>query len=538
VTGIVANPATFSAAAASTSAIGLTWTKNASANDVMVVYSPNTTFGTPANGTTYAAGSTLPGGGTVLYCGDLTTFSHTGLNPSTTCYYKAFSYNTAHDYSAGMTANATTLCSISGLPLAEVFATSILPACWTKQISGTNATDKWTVSSTANAGGVAYEMKSTYQSANPGITRLVTPPINTLGIPSLNLSFKHKLDAYGTGCTLRIQSSTNGTTWTNEAWNVVCTATNVGPETVSTTILSNVNAPATMIAFTIEGNLFQYDYWYIDDVTVTSGCTSTLPVSLTIEASALSVVAGTPVTFTATPANGGSTPVYQWFVNGTPAGTNSSSYTYVPANNDAVHCVLTSNAMCVTGNPATSAVIVMEVTSVPATNTLQNMVISGTQCFDALQTILVAGSGTTFTVQESGIVTLIAGESIFLYPGTLVNEGGYLYGYIAPSGPWCSMAPVVETLTGLETPAMSQPGGLIRVYPNPTTGAFQVALESGFPEGNWTVEVSNMQGNVVLQKAFSGVRQGVLSLAGKPSGVYLVRVTSSGATAFSRIVRL
>ena len=212
VSGIIVDPAFLSAAPVSTDQINLTWGKNPSNQDVMVAWSASSTFGTPVNGTVYSAGNPIAGGGTVLYRGPLTAFSHTGLSTNTGYYYKAFSYNSGNEYSTGLTAYALTMCGITALPLTESFATSSLPGCWTKQFSGTGAVDKWTVSNTANAGGAAYEMKSAWQSVNPGITRLVTPPINTVGVPFLNLSFRHMLDAYATGCTLRVQSSTNGTT--------------------------------------------------------------------------------------------------------------------------------------------------------------------------------------------------------------------------------------------------------------------------------------------------------------------------------------
>jgi len=96
--------------------------------------------------------------------------------------------------------------------------------------------------------------------------------------------------------------------------------------------------------------------------TITMSVTAALPVSVTIVASANPVCEGTPVTFTATPVNGGATPSYQWKVNGVNAGTNTPTYTFVPVNGDQVTCVLTSSLTCVTGNPATSNTIDMNVT--------------------------------------------------------------------------------------------------------------------------------------------------------------------------------
>ena len=88
-----------------------------------------------------------------------------------------------------------------------------------------------------------------------------------------------------------------------------------------------------------------------------------LPVSVAVSASANNVCAGTPVTFTAVPVNGGSAPSYLWKVNGIPMGTNSPVYSYVPGNNDAVTCTLSSSETCTIGNPTTSPATIMAVIS-------------------------------------------------------------------------------------------------------------------------------------------------------------------------------
>ena len=115
-----------------------------------------------------------------------------------------------------------------------------------------------------------------------------------------------------------------------------------------------VRAYATNIAGTGYGN----------QVTFTTNCASYLAVSVSISASANPVCVGTSVTYTATPTNGGSTPTYQWKVNGTNVnGATNVTYTNIPANGDAVTCLLTSNASCITGSPALSNTLAMTVTS-------------------------------------------------------------------------------------------------------------------------------------------------------------------------------
>ena len=84
--------------------------------------------------------------------------------------------------------------------------------------------------------------------------------------------------------------------------------------------------------------------------------------SVSIAASSTTICSGTSVTFTATPTNGGSSPSYQWKVNGANVGTNSSTYTTTTlANGQIVTVVMTSNATCASPTTATSNSIVMTV---------------------------------------------------------------------------------------------------------------------------------------------------------------------------------
>jgi len=92
---------------------------------------------------------------------------------------------------------------------------------------------------------------------------------------------------------------------------------------------------------------------------VTMVVNANMPAGITIVASSNPFCLGSAVTFTANPVNGGSNPSYQWKVNGINVGTNSSSFSYVPVNNDSVRCIINSNLSCVTGNPASSAKIIM-----------------------------------------------------------------------------------------------------------------------------------------------------------------------------------
>jgi hypothetical protein len=96
-----------------------------------------------------------------------------------------------------------------------------------------------------------------------------------------------------------------------------------------------------------------------------------LPAGVSIVADPNPFCAGASVTFTATPVNGGQSPVYQWKVNGVNSGTNNPVFIYsVPQNGDVVYCEMTSEDACATGNPATSNTIILSGASAIGNNSL------------------------------------------------------------------------------------------------------------------------------------------------------------------------
>jgi hypothetical protein len=87
-------------------------------------------------------------------------------------------------------------------------------------------------------------------------------------------------------------------------------------------------------------------------------------VSIALTAGTNPTCSGVSLTFTATPTNGGTTPVYQWQVNGSNVATNSPTFTTTSlANGQSVTCVMTSNAACASPTTATSNSILMSVTT-------------------------------------------------------------------------------------------------------------------------------------------------------------------------------
>jgi uncharacterized protein (TIGR02145 family) len=100
---------------------------------------------------------------------------------------------------------------------------------------------------------------------------------------------------------------------------------------------------------------------YGEQKVVSTACSSTVPVSVTIQSPVTNLCAGTSVTISATSMNAGSAPQYQWILNGENTGVNSSQFTYAPADGDQIYCILSSGQICTTNNPDTSEILVFTV---------------------------------------------------------------------------------------------------------------------------------------------------------------------------------
>ena len=136
-----------------------------------------------------------------------------------------------------------------------------------------------------------------------------------------------------------------------------------------------------------------------------------------ISASATTICVGTQVTFNATVSNAGSSPSYQWLLNGNKTGTNSPVYSSASfVNNDAVRCVVTANGPCVAG-PGTSNSIVLSVNG-PVTMTFNGI---GPLCQNSVAPALPTTSkeGIPGTWNPASINTSVIGTTTYKFTPSL-----------------------------------------------------------------------------------------------------------------------
>jgi hypothetical protein len=181
---------------------------------------------------------------------------------------------------------------------------------------------------------------------------------------------------------------------------------------------------------------------------------------------------------------------------------------------------------------------------VPATQAVQNVIVSSGQnpCYNATQTITVAGTGTTFTLQNGGTVTMIAGQNIRFLPGASVLSGGHLHAYIRPSGPWCNTAKSGEAIyaegeieASPDTP--SYPNDLFTVYPNPTTDKIHVVMKVTQPCESFTGMVFNVFGKTVKTINITKTAKAEIYMGELPSGLYFLRLSCGIHTRTVKIIK-
>ncbi|MFM7726901.1 MAG: hypothetical protein ACKO7B_09370, partial [Flavobacteriales bacterium] len=131
-----------------------------------------------------------------------------------------------------------------------------------------------------------------------------------------------------------------------------------------------------------------------NSITITVAPSVTPSVTIAQTAGTNPTCSGVGVTFTATPTNGGTTPSYQWQVNGVNTGTNSNTFSSSTLTNGAVvRCVMTSTAQCPTVTSVNSNEITIAITSNANPTVTISSSASGSIC---------AGTQVTFTASVSG----------------------------------------------------------------------------------------------------------------------------------------
>ena len=225
--------------------------------------------------------------------------------------------------------------------------------------------------------------------------------------------------------------------------------------------------------------------------------------SVSITATATNICTGSAVTFTATPVNGGASPSYQWQVNGSNAGTNSSTFTTSSlTNNNQVKVILTSNAACVSTSTATSNIITIIVGQpvTPAITISGNTTVSNGQ--NTLITASVANAGTSPAYQwqdstqtHSWLNILNAQGNTLNY--TVANTGDKLRCQLTSNGICVTTNNAVSNVLLFTVTGFAGNGYMLNLHPNPVVSTF--TIDTLRLSNHWsTLEIINAEGKLMI----------------------------------------
>ena len=230
---------------------------------------------------------------------------------------------------------------------------------------GTNSAT-YTTTSLANGNSVTVQLTSDVVCPTPSATvtsNAIVYTVNPILTPSVSIAASPSTTICAGDNVTFTATPTNGGTTPSYQWYIGATAVGTNSATYATSSLTN--GDAVSVVMTNNAVCPSTATSTSNTITMTVNSISSASVSIA-EDMPSPICAGTSVTFTATPTNGGTTPSYQWYIGATAVGTNSATYTTSSlANGNSVTVQMTSNAVCPVPTTATSNAIVYTVTAAP-----------------------------------------------------------------------------------------------------------------------------------------------------------------------------
>jgi len=232
---------------------------------------------------------------------------------------------------------------------------------------------------------------------------------------------------------------------------------------------------------------------------------------------------GTPIQIAAAADNAGTSPIYQWTVDGVEVGDNNDTLTYSFASEQSVVCTVTSSISC--ASPTQVSSIAFDVTPQPSvTPTLvitvsQNPITVGTPVtFTATATD--AGTNPTYQWYINGIA--LSGATSSSYTTSTVGNNQTITCRINGQIPCSAVQPVISN--GI-TMVVGQPTNVnewqadteMLIYPNPSFS--EVTFRSKH-EG--VFYIVNEAGQLVREIRLNSINQNQVTINDLASGVYIV----------------
>ncbi len=352
------------------------------------------------------------------------------------------------------------------------------------------------------------------------VDNIVSAKINLVGASAPKITFKRSYKHYSSTTSptkfkdeLRIFVSTDcGVTWGTAIY-FKKGATLASNGTINTTFTPSLAADwatdvVDLTAYVGQTVNIKFEFGsrygnnlYIDDINIANSAPAVASVSIASSTANNTICAGSSMTFTATPVNGG-TPMYQWKVNGTNVGTNSPTFTSSTlTNGQIVTCVMTSSIAGTTNSTSNSVTVTVNAIPVTPVVTVNSPICSGS----SINLTTPAVTGATYAWSGPGSYTSTS-QNPTLATSTTAMNGTYSL-IVTANG--CSSTSGTSTVT--VTPSVTPTNSVaITTGGNPTCVSQIVTF---------TATGTNPGTNPAYQWQVNGVNVGTNSSTFTPSSI-------------------
>jgi hypothetical protein len=352
-------------------------------------------------------------------------------------------------------------------------------------------------------------------------------------VPTINISSSANSICAGTAVTFTA-TSTNGGTAPIYQWQVNGSNVGTNSNTFTSSTLNNndqVKCILTSNAACATPNIVSSNI--INMIVSASGVPA-----VTISTANTTVCAGSNITFTATPAYGGSSPSYQWQVNGINTGTNSNIFTTNSlTNGSVVKVIMTSSASCASQPTATSNAITINISSVIPTVNISassNNICPGA---NVMFTATTTNGGTTPVYQwkKNGINT---GTNSNTYSSNTLLNGDVISVSLTSNAACANPATVnsnnISITVNSVTPATISINGVTTVSPGASTLISSVVSNGGSsPAYQWQDSTSTHTWQNISGATSSSVNYSPASTGNKLKCIFTANnpcLTNNGVT--------
>ncbi len=326
------------------------------------------------------------------------------------------------------------------------------------------------------------------------------------------------------GSTITLTDTTTGGVWNSS---------NPSVASVASGVVSGVSAGAISISYSatnICGTASVSTGITVDPVVTPSVSISTNPVD--------TFCSGTQTTFTANAINSGTTPSYQWKVNGTNVGTGSS-YNYFSVNRDIISVLMNSSANCAVPDTAGNFIALsVSAPLIPTINIVSNqgLTIEPGQTDTLIAAVTSGGPNPTYQWYVNRLAIPGATSSVFIKSDYFNNDS--VSCFVTSSGECGGLSSFNAIIIQLRNTGITSPQPspkervMLRLYPNPAHNELTIEHAEGS-----RVTIFNLLGQQVY-KAENISNKEVLKTDSLIPGTYIVQVIgNNGDTGNVRLVK-